>query len=703
MPSADESKILKLRLISQVPGGTLGSVALIEVNETPSAPSMVWMNGRRVRPDSVTAAGIATWRIMVSGLRPGHNHVALDEASSRGALDIRSFPVEGPIFSGPLLQPWISTTVESGLGPPLDGHGNATPRVRYLYMPKTAGELLPYDPEHPPAANDIAITTTDMGIEVPYIVRHEVGALGRGIYEFAVLERPSATKTRSWNGKLWIYLHGGYNQYWSQGVLSKEAADGALTHTVLIDAALRRGFMIARTTFIQSSTNADTVRAAESLVMLKDHIVRTIGDIRFTFGSGASGGAIMQQMIANQYPSIFQGIIPLSSLHSTWYIPDILTGCRLLERYFRTSSPHLWQKIADRLAVDGHRTEQTRLFFDSVFDGDERPVGGNDPTKGTGLPAEWTYHPTRNPGGVRGTLQDYQVNYLGTRPEAEWSEAERQAGRGFAPFVWDNVGVQYGLGALLNGSISPEQFVDLNEKIGGVDVDFQWTPERTTASVEALTRLHRSGLINDFSNMADVAILDVRPPEEMDMASHTGFHTWISRDALLASQGHAANQVTWLVPGFATWTVPPEGALFAMDAWLTAIEADSSDRSLAEKVVSCKPPNLHDGVHTEAGTPLGDLADYQRQYPSFGDARSVAADGDLRAFRIAKAQLKPMDRADYKHIVFSDDQWHRIKKVFPDGVADWSRPGVGSTRCVPWLNYADGPDGTPFCPTLSHE
>ena len=37
----------------------------------------------------------------------------------------------------------------------------------------------------------------------------------------------------------------------------------------------------------------------------------------------------------------------------------------------------------------------------------------------------------------------------------------------------DNVGVQYGLKALLSGAITAEEFVTLNEKIGGIDADSQ--------------------------------------------------------------------------------------------------------------------------------------------------------------------------------------------------------------------------------------
>jgi hypothetical protein len=51
------------------------------------------------------------------------------------------------------------------------------------------------------------------------------------------------------------------------------------------------------------------------------------------------------------------------------------------------------------------------------------------------------------------------VTRLGRDPETGLA-------RGYA----DNVGVQYGLDALKAGQITAEQFIDLNEKVGGYDV-----------------------------------------------------------------------------------------------------------------------------------------------------------------------------------------------------------------------------------------
>ena len=83
------------------------------------------------------------------------------------------------------------------------------------------------------------------------------------------------------------------------------------------------------------------------------------------------------------------------------------------------------------------------------------------------------YNPVTNPNGVRCSMKDYHVNELGARPD------------GFVYQVADNVGLQYGMNAVKGGRITPEQFVDLNEKIGGLDIAGNYQAARTVADTWA--------------------------------------------------------------------------------------------------------------------------------------------------------------------------------------------------------------------------
>ncbi len=46
---------------------------------------------------------------------------------------------------------------------------------------------------------------------------------------------------------------------------------------------------------------------------------------------------------------------------------------------------------------------------------------------------------------------------------------------------------------------------------------------------------------------------------------------------------------------------------------------------------------------------------------------------------VVKCQLKPVSAADYR-ITLTMDEMARLRRIFPDGVCDWSKPGVGRER-----------------------
>ena len=82
------------------------------------------------------------------------------------------------------------------------------------------------------------------------------------------------------------------------------------------------------------------------------------------------------------------------------------------------------------------------------------------------LPAALVYDPVTNPTGTRCGDPDLAAAVWGTTDR----HPRRRQQRGRCT-TNDNVGVQYGLKALLSGAITAEEFVTLNEKIGGVDAD----------------------------------------------------------------------------------------------------------------------------------------------------------------------------------------------------------------------------------------
>ena len=266
-----------------------------------------------------------------------------------------------------------------------------------------------------------------------------------------------------------------------------------------------------------------------------------------------------------------------------------------------------------------------------------------------------------------------------------WSP--QAAGKGFAGFPLGNVGVQYGLGALDGGLITPEQFVDLNHEIGGLDIDVKPVPERTPGDVQTIKNTYRSGAINSGNNMDQVAIIDLRGPDPG--AAHDAYRSWELRARLDREHGTHENQVIWFGPvpllggvNFAT------DGLLAMDEWLAAIEADQSAKPLAEKIIDNKPGDLQDECEP-TGLIVGADCELITGPARYGTPRTVA--GDAITTDNAACQLKPLVREDYS-VTFTEDQWTRMQEAFPTGVCDFSKPGIGQQDTIPWQTYQKSND-----------
>jgi hypothetical protein len=307
-----------------------------------------------------------------------------------------------------------------------------------------------------------------------------------------------------------------------------------------------------------------------------------------------------------------------------------------------------------------------------------------DPANAAGcaLPADQVYNAQTNPRGVRCTVQDYMVSVLG-----------RRASDGFANYPYDNTGVQYGLVALNSKQILPEQFVDLNEKVGGLDIDWNYRARRSVADAEGVSTMYRAGLVVDPREAAKVPIIDLRGTANVEF--HTDFHSYAMRDRLQRANGYHSNQIIWTnnVPNVGDPAVNAK-AFDLLDTWLSRIEADRSDRPVAEKVLRNRPAAAVDACWI-AGQKITDMQECRAVYPYWADPR-IAAGGPL-ADNVIRCRLGPLERDDYA-VSFSDDQWARLQKAFPAGVCDYRVPAVGQQPSLPWMSFADGPGGRPLGP-----
>ena len=624
---------------------------------------------------------------LVSGLPLGRTSVVAETPVGRAVLDVVNHAIGGPVFSGPQVQPWLCETEAAGLGPAKDKACNAPTKVQYLYLSESGTGFQPYNPQSPPS--DVATTTTDQGKTVPFIVRQEIGTMNRGIFHSAVLWDPKRPSTPhdagAWNGKLYYKLEGG------AGLAHKQ---GSAPSNVMQQAWLGKGFAIASNTLNTYGQNGNTITSAEAIMMLKERLIEQLGPIRYTMSSGGSGASIQQHTIANAYPGLLDGITTAVSFMDPLTTTQEIADCFLLNRYYDEVSPQLWPAVTQRGAVNGHESLSSCLAWDDVFQFDDTVFHPRVGCSGNlavneGPPAPYVYEPQTNPRGVRCTLQDYMSAVYGKRPPGAWGPVEKRIAAGFAGRPYDNQGVQYGLAAFKKGEITPEQFVDLNEKVGAIDIDKVWQPKRVAGDPFALSTAYRTGQVNDASSLDRIPMIDTR--QHLNAEIHTEFRSWAMRARLDAANGHHRNQTIWTFN-----TGYPEGDMTAMalpvlDRWLSSIEADRSGRSVEQKVAAHRPAEAADACFVQQAR-IDDPEQCAQLNPYYADPR-IAAGAPFRDDVLA-CTLTPPRRADYP-ATLTDAHFARVQAAFPDGVCDWTRRGRGQSQTVTWLSFSR-PGGVPL-------
>jgi hypothetical protein len=104
--------------------------------------------------------------------------------------------------------------------------------------------------------------------------------------------------------------------------------------SALQDIPLSLGFAVAFGTRNTLGTGSDDVVSAETLLMIKERFIEQYGLPKFTIGSGGSGGAIQQHLIAYNYPGLLDALTPKSGIWMS--SPVAIDGDRLhlLSNYF---------------------------------------------------------------------------------------------------------------------------------------------------------------------------------------------------------------------------------------------------------------------------------------------------------------------------------------------------------------------------------
>lgn len=730
-----------------LPAGALSSSLVVDLDDTNISSSFVKGSDGRI-------LGV------VKGLKTGANTLrarAVDGQFAGATLTITNAPIGGPVLLSAQTTPWVCATptavAAAGNTPASNGSGlstsatdaqcNIATEFKLFYRTTTAGcsTALP-DPTPPAVAaanncfkpytvgvtpTDLATTTTTAGVTVPYIVRVERGTLNRGIYDIVVLFDPTKTTAwtplspqAQWNGKVVYSFGASTGQPRLQYRTEQNWAD---------DAALSRGFMVVDHSLTDSLYNSNRVLVAETLMMMKEHITRSYGQIKYTLGNGCSGGSIQQNTIASTFPGLLDGLQP-----SCDYPDSITTGlevidCVLLVNFYAGTD---WTALmagktqaeinAKKTAINGHLDQVGCQSWNNAFGFNGKPGNyvrtlvldattgamGTIPGEATRnnclLPAALVYDAVTNPGGTRCGDADLSTSVWGSTANTLAASGTRALQTG------DNVGLQYGLKALLAGSVTPEEFVTLNEKIGGMDTDSNRTVARSVADAAALDIAYKAGIVSSGKNLGKLPIIDSRGWDETGI--HYIWRSYSERARIAASNGgNSGNQVIWrygtgLLPGTAAQVnAVTVASLTTMDTWLSALLTSApktwlnGERTQAQ-VIAAKPAAAVDlcyltGDSTFATKVLDQaVCDADARLAKKASPRQAA--GGALTENILKCQLKPLVFADYTGVTFAAGQQARLQSVFSGGVCDWSKVGVGQVDPIGPLTYKAGAGGVPL-------
>jgi len=686
---------------------------------------------------------------LVSGFALGRNLVTAQAGRRLAALVLRNHPISGPVFSGPQQYPFLCRTEQAGLGQPIvdnqagqglrvyalnpDGSKSTTvvgwsrdcaaPTVLdYLYRATdNTFKPLPADGSRPA---DLTTTTTLDGAVVDYVVRRERGTIDRFLYSITMLapltEAAAGTgltdpDDSAWNRRTIFWFDGGVAIGHDQGRIP----GNALNHV-----GLSRGYAIITSSGNRTNTHYNLVLGGENALMVKERFIERHGVARYTVGVGGSGGAIQQYVYGQNYgPAVIDAAIPQYSYSDMVTQTIHVSDCELLEYYMDVTdgANPKWQDWENRTWLIGLNASATvsNPYRGNVPGSTECVRGWRGLTPLANNPLWTQLDPLwaqMDPPGVAQTVQWTHwadvVNVYGVGPD------------GYARSTYDNVGVQYGLRALVDGHITPAEFLDLNAKVGSwkapgdmVQEGCPFTPAacadpaqfdpwsarnmllspdggltpapRTRGSREAIAAAYRSGLV--FRGDIDLPIIDWRHYLEDQLDMHNSHQSFATRQRMLNADGRAGNQVIWFTDArpAAVFDQTPE-ALTVMDQWMANIRANPR-----RGVVGNKPPLAVDrcfntqGVEIAAGPTVWDgILDNRpagactRLFPLYGTSRTVAG-GPIEGSVYACAR-QPVERAVARGLygAWTPDATDlaRLKQIFPAGVCDYPRGDAARPR-----------------------
>ena len=543
------------------------------------------------------------------------------------------------------------------------------------------GDVAWLDVDELVGAEDLAL---DGASEIPYLVRLERGTLPDHRFMYAIgMLVPFEEVTGEvepgedhWNRRLLYSFDGGVGIGHSQGGLNLASAT--------FDEAMRLGHAVVSSSGTATTVHYDLLLGGRTATEAKDLFAAHHGEPRYTVGIGGSGGGLQQYVYGQNVPDLLDAAIPLYS-YPDMTTQTIHTGdCELLEHYMDVTDADnaRWGDWDQRRIVQGlnsidgftsswqQRTgaggstecvegwrgltplavnptfgfatgmievlttpEFLQEILEKLFAG-QPPVPDDFPDIGRLLrvsedPADW----------VEWTHWDDVRGVYGTDPDT-----------GFARVPWDNVGVQYGLRAVADGTLTAEEFLDLNAHVGswtdpedavpescglveamlGGDVtmlveaigmcsgaeldqhsarqmrlgDGDAPAPRREGDLAAMHGAYAHGLVFDGRLPREIPVIDARHYLEHELDMHNVHQSFAARERIERAQGHHDNHLIWFQDARPSIDADATSELLrhgfrVMDEWMADLASDP-----AGDVAAARPEAAVDACWDTDGTPI---------------------------------------------------------------------------------------------------
>ncbi len=645
-------------------------------------------------------------------------------------------PVE-PLFAGKLTYPlWCGRNTitntqalvdnHDGYGVPVfaeDQDGELTDRIlgyskdcahatqaRYYYLNAEDQKFYPMDDLAKHRHEIDKIERDDRVID--FVVRVEVGTINRHFYAMAVLrgeeESLDAPRSDYWNKKLIYQFRGGVGIGKRQGNIKPNDVLKRRKQQ------LREGFAVVYSSANQTSNHYNMWLAEDTALRVKKQFNSLYGEPLYTVGVGGSGGAIQQFLLAQNNDQILDGLIPLYSypdmISQTIYVLD----CEPLEYFFDVvdrGNPR-WSSWRERVAVEGLNASEEITNPFNVMSKAAAILTGN--VNAASFNVDGASECVQSWRGLTPLIHNPNFVHFAknfskpVQKQVHWTHWEDLAqfyGRdenGFAQSTWDNVGVQYGLEALVAGEISTTEFLHINRNIGGwvepqameseklwflqgdlfpIDLSVwshqnlslpasaEFPAQRTEGSAEAIEAAYRSGHV--FLGALTIPILDVRHYLEDELDMHHSSASFMTRSRMLKAQGHADNHVVWVSHKNHN---PVNQAFTLMDRWLVARKEGRERPVLAQDACFDARGDLiasGDSVWDGQWNARADGV-CMANFPSYKTSREIA--GGPVSGDVFKCQRQSVTEAIRSGVYGNLDMWplvEALEATFPQGVCDY--------------------------------